>query len=115
MLIAHGDWMDLGSADEQKPVKDSTVEAWGRSESNPVGGWGQPYASDRRIQVAGCRIVVRPVARSVWGESFPPVVQRRCGERCCGVHDRVNDCLDGRRWLFARSAVKERHCAHAKA
>ena len=39
MLTAHGDWMDLGSADEQKPAKDGTVEAWGRSESNPIGGW----------------------------------------------------------------------------
>jgi hypothetical protein len=39
MLKEHGDWMDLGSADEQKPAKEGTVEAWGRSESNPVGGW----------------------------------------------------------------------------
>lgn len=39
MLKAHGDWMDLGSADEQKPAKEGTVEAWGRSESNPAGGW----------------------------------------------------------------------------
>lgn len=39
MLKKHGDWMELGSADEQKPVKDGTVEAWGRSESNPNGGW----------------------------------------------------------------------------
>lgn len=39
MLKKHGDWMELGSADEQKPAKDGTVEAWGRSESNPVGGW----------------------------------------------------------------------------
>lgn len=39
MLKKHGDWMDLGSADEQKPAKDGTVEAWGRSASNPVGGW----------------------------------------------------------------------------
>ncbi len=39
MLIRHGDWMELGSADEQKPAKEGTVEAWGRSESNPVGGW----------------------------------------------------------------------------
>ena len=38
MLKTHGDWMELGSADE-KPVKDGTVEAWGRSPSNPVGGW----------------------------------------------------------------------------
>jgi hypothetical protein len=39
MLKNHGDWMELGSADEQKPAKDGTVEAWGRSENNPVGGW----------------------------------------------------------------------------
>ncbi len=39
MLQAHGDWMELGSADEQKPAKDGTVEAWGRSADNPVGGW----------------------------------------------------------------------------
>jgi hypothetical protein len=39
MLKTHGDWMELGSADEQKPAKDGTVEAWGRSEINPVGGW----------------------------------------------------------------------------
>ncbi|WP_114941658.1 DUF6855 family protein [Mucilaginibacter endophyticus] len=39
MLTAHGDWMELGSADEQKPAKEGTVEAWGRSENNPVGGW----------------------------------------------------------------------------
>jgi len=39
MLKVHGDWMDLGSADEQKPAKEGTVEAWGRSENNPLGGW----------------------------------------------------------------------------
>ena len=39
MLRAHGDWMPLGSADEQKPAADGTVEAWGRSPDNPVGGW----------------------------------------------------------------------------
>jgi hypothetical protein len=39
MLKEHGDWMDLGGADEQKTAKEGTVEAWGRSESNPVGGW----------------------------------------------------------------------------
>ena len=33
------DWVPLGAADEQKPVTEGTVEAWGRSESNPVGGW----------------------------------------------------------------------------
>jgi hypothetical protein len=39
MLVAHGDWMLLGNADEQKPAKDGTVEAWARSDDNPVGGW----------------------------------------------------------------------------
>lgn len=39
MLKKHGDWMELGSADEQKPAKEGTIEAWGRSEQNPVGGW----------------------------------------------------------------------------
>lgn len=39
MLKAHGDWIELGSADEQKDAKPGTVEAWGRSPDNPVGGW----------------------------------------------------------------------------
>ncbi|MBA3823783.1 MAG: hypothetical protein H0X24_07755 [Ktedonobacterales bacterium] len=39
MLKQHGDWMELGSADEQKPAKEGTVEAWGRSPENPIGGW----------------------------------------------------------------------------
>ena len=39
MLRNAGDWVPLGSADENKPAKDGTVEAWGRAESNPVGGW----------------------------------------------------------------------------
>ena len=39
MLKAHGDWMPLGAADELKPAAEGTVEAWGRSPHNPVGGW----------------------------------------------------------------------------
>ena len=38
-LKAQGDWVLCGSADEQKPAADGTVEGWGRSEANPVGGW----------------------------------------------------------------------------
>ncbi len=38
-LMKQGDWVPLGGADEQKPAADGTVEAWGRSESNPVKGW----------------------------------------------------------------------------
>jgi hypothetical protein len=39
MLKANGGWVPLGSADEQKPAAEGTVEAWGRSPKNPVGGW----------------------------------------------------------------------------
>lgn len=39
MLVEHGDWLPLGSADEGKEPAAGTVEAWGRSPDNPVGGW----------------------------------------------------------------------------
>lgn len=39
MLKEAGDWVELGGADEQKPAKEGTVEAWGRATTNPVGGW----------------------------------------------------------------------------
>jgi hypothetical protein len=39
MLRRHGDWMLLGAADEQKPAAEGTIEAWGRSPKNPLGGW----------------------------------------------------------------------------
>ncbi len=39
MLVEAGDWVPLGGADEQKPAPAGSVEAWGRSEENPVGGW----------------------------------------------------------------------------
>ncbi len=39
LLTEHGDWMPLGNADEGKPAAEGTVEAWGRSPDNPVGGW----------------------------------------------------------------------------
>ncbi len=39
MLKERGDWVPLGSADEQKPATEGTVEAWGRSSENPIGGW----------------------------------------------------------------------------
>lgn len=37
-LVEQGDWVPLGAADENKPAAEGTVEAWGRAESNPVGG-----------------------------------------------------------------------------
>ena len=39
MLKARGDWVDLGNADEGKPVKDGSVEAWARADDNPAGGY----------------------------------------------------------------------------
>jgi len=38
-LKSRGDWVELGAADEQKPAKDGTLEAWARAEDNPLGGW----------------------------------------------------------------------------
>jgi hypothetical protein len=38
-LLERGDWVVLGAADEKKPAAEGTVEAWGRSSDNPVGGW----------------------------------------------------------------------------
>ncbi len=39
MLVERGSWVLLGNADEQKAAKPDTVEAWGRADDNPVGGW----------------------------------------------------------------------------
>ncbi|MCU1678671.1 MAG: hypothetical protein JWM93_3429 [Frankiales bacterium] len=38
-LVEQGDWVPLGAADESKAPVNGTVEAWGRSGNNPVGGW----------------------------------------------------------------------------
>ena len=38
-LAEQGDWVPLGAADEKKPAAPGTVEAWGRSPDNPIGGW----------------------------------------------------------------------------
>jgi hypothetical protein len=38
-LLEQGDWVALGAADEKKETADGSVEAWGRSAENPVGGW----------------------------------------------------------------------------
>lgn len=55
MLKAHGDWVDLGSADEQKPAVEGTVEAWGRSPKNPV--WWMVWPEEG---IAGAIRDVRP-------------------------------------------------------
>jgi hypothetical protein len=38
-LLAQGDWVPLGAADEKKPAPAGSVEEFGRSAANPVGGW----------------------------------------------------------------------------
>ena len=60
MLKERGDWVPLGSADEQTPAAEGTVEAWGRSEGNPVGGW---YGIKKGL-------------RGRFGMYVPPVLER---------------------------------------
>src|SRR4029079_12562426 len=60
MLQANGDWVPLGNADEQKPAAEGSVEAWGRSPDNPVGGW---YGLKKGL-------------RGRFGSYVPPVLER---------------------------------------
>jgi hypothetical protein len=46
-LEEQGDWVPLGNADEQKPAPEGSVEAWARSEDNPIGGW---YGSKKGLR-----------------------------------------------------------------
>ncbi|MGC5173279.1 DUF6855 family protein [Microbacterium sp. DT81.1] len=59
-LLEQGDWVPLGAADEKKPAADGSVEAWGRSETNPVGGW---YG-------------LRPGYRGRFGMYLPPLLEK---------------------------------------
>ena len=52
-LKERGDWMPLGGADEQKPAAEGTVEAWGRSPDNPVGGWSSLSNPGRYVALGG--------------------------------------------------------------
>ena len=60
MLLAEGDWVPLGNADEQKPAPEGSVEAWARSGTNPVGGW---YGFKKGM-------------RGRFGNYVPPVMER---------------------------------------
>jgi hypothetical protein len=60
MLAQAADWVPLGGADEQKPAAEGTVEAWGRSSDNPVGGW---YGLKKGL-------------RGRFGVYVPPVLER---------------------------------------
>ena len=59
MLTKNGDWMLLGSADEQKPAADGTVEAWGRSSAQSGQGLVRPQEGAARalrdVRPAGAR------------------------------------------------------------
>ena len=61
-LAAQGDWVLLGGADEQKPAAEGTVEAWGRAEDNPVGGW---YGQKKGLRGRGPRRDQGRVAQGV--------------------------------------------------
>jgi hypothetical protein len=39
MLKKRGDWMELASKDQKVETKPNTIEHWGRSSDNPIGGW----------------------------------------------------------------------------
>jgi hypothetical protein len=58
-LVEQADWVPLGASDEKKPAAPGTVEAWGRSADNPVGGW---YG-------------LRPGYRGRFGMYLPPLLE----------------------------------------
>ncbi len=74
MLKTRGDWMPLGSADEQQEPKPDTVEAWGRSSDNPVGGW---YGFKKGV-------------RGRFGNYVPPVLE------ALGLAEVTHDARDNR-------------------
>ena len=76
MLKEHGGWIPLGNADEQKPAAEGTVEAWGRSPGNPVGGW---YGLKRGLREGG-----DPPRRAFRPERLRGAVDRdQAGRPCC--------------------------------
>ena len=81
-LKEQGDWVPLGGADEQKPAPDGTVEAWGRSESNPVGGW---YGMKKGCAAGSASTCRRCSRRSAWPSSS--TTPRTTG---CGRADRLS-------------------------
>ncbi len=88
MLKKHGDWMELGSADEQKPAKEGTVEAWGRSPNNPLGGW---YGLKKGL-------------RGRFGMYLPPLT------RDAITRDRA---ISGRAWGSIKEPGHQKACSHA--
>jgi hypothetical protein len=76
-LVARGDWVPLGAADEGKDPADGTVEAWGRSPENPVGGW---YG-------------LRKGYRGRFGMYLPPLLESLGLAEL--THDARNNCVRG--------------------
>ena len=82
MLKAHGDWMPLGGADEQKPAPEGTVEAWGRVPDNPLGGW---YGLKKGL-------------RGRFGVYMPPLLE------ALGLAELTHDAKNNRMRAICRSA-----------
>jgi hypothetical protein len=116
MLRAAGDWVELGSADEQKDAKPGTVEAWGRSADNPVGGWyglkkglrrswkssasprsstthaATAYAPSERLGLGTARSSPRPDRSSPRADRSSPRGAMPPGRRWCGGTSRSRTC-----------------------
>ena len=75
-LVEQGDWVLLGAADEKKPAADGTVEAWGRSADNPVGGW---YGLRNGYRGGSACTFRRCSKRSAWPKSPTIPATIRCG------------------------------------
>ncbi|MCA9566676.1 MAG: hypothetical protein KC656_02495 [Myxococcales bacterium] len=79
MLVAHGDWMELGNKDEKQETKPGTVEHWARSADNPVGGWyglrkgyrGRFANHVTPALVAQGRAELEKRGRSMWVRALP--------------------------------------------
>ena len=70
-LAGQGDWVPLGAADEQKPAPDRTVEAWGRSADNPVGGPKRPRPCARLFRALHCSSFSPTDPRPAEGRGLP--------------------------------------------
>lgn len=78
MLKAAGDWVPLGAADEQKPAAEGTVEAWGRSPDNPVGGW---YGLKKSLRAGSACTCLRCSRRSGSPSWSTTLATTACGRR----------------------------------
>lgn len=63
MLKERGEWVELGSVDEQKPAKEDTVEAWGRSRDNPLAGWYVEPTTSQNSTVTTLRCALTVTSR----------------------------------------------------